>query len=316
MRFDIRNREALYEVPPETDKFAWEQYLNDQKDAESFKRVPDVPVQIDFELNGSCNMRCPFCIHGNGGGRIKSNLSLDVYKKLIDEAVSLGTKSVKLNYINEPLLRTDLEEAIQYARLKGILNIYFVTNGLLLNKERRDSLLKSGVTKIGISIDASSAETYNKQRKNGYYDEIIENVRNLVQERNLLGQEFPKIRVSFLKNKLNEHEEDAFAKLWTDVADIITFQKMNEVPEIDTGLTLPDNIKPPPCSFPNKLLVVDSEGDILPCCTLYGKELVIGNISNMSLEEAWNSFAMKRLREAHANDTWEKIESCRRCLCQ
>ena len=57
----------------------------------------------------------------------------------------MGTKSIKLNYINEPLLRKDLEEAIQYAKSKGIINIYFVTNGSLLTEQRIEALLQSGV---------------------------------------------------------------------------------------------------------------------------------------------------------------------------
>ena len=103
--FDIKNLEALYKRPPETDPIAWDDYINNQKDAESFKTVPEAPIQVDFELNGSCNMACPFCIHGIGGGGTAENIPLNTYKRLIDEASAMGTKSIKLNYINEPLLR-------------------------------------------------------------------------------------------------------------------------------------------------------------------------------------------------------------------
>ena len=103
--------------------------------------------------------------------------------------------------INEPLLRKDLEEAIKYAKSKGIINIYFVTNGSLLTEQRIEALLQSGVTKVFISIDAATEETYNKQRKNGLYKKVVRNVRRLVERRDELGLEFPKVRVSFLKNK-------------------------------------------------------------------------------------------------------------------
>ena len=75
---------------------------------------------------------------------------------------------------------------------------------------------------------------------------------------------------------------------------------MNKVPGLVTGLTLFENEKPKPCSFPNKQLVVDSSGDILPCCKLWGKELSIGNIADMTLKEAWKSEKMKQLRKAHS----------------
>ena len=312
--FDIRGKDALYAVPPDTDPVAWDDYISDQHSAEQFDNTPSAPLQIDFELNGSCNMACPFCIHGSGEGRINAELDFETYVKLIDEAARIGTKSIKLNYINEPLLRRDLEKAISYAKSKGILNVYFVTNGSLLFPARRKSLLASGVTKIFVSIDAFSDKTYNKQRRNGAFKTIVENVKALVKERNALGQKFPIIRVSFLKNQLNIHEADSFYDYWKDVVDVVTFQTMNEVPGKETGLTLKETKKPLPCSFPNKQLVVDSEGDILPCCKLYGKDLALGNIETMSLQQAWNSEKMIALREIHNSGTWQSNPVCRKCL--
>jgi radical SAM protein with 4Fe4S-binding SPASM domain len=180
--------------------------------------------------------------------------------------------------------------------------------------ERRKKLLSSGVTKIFVSIDAATHETYNNQRKNDYFDVVSKNVKSLVAERNALGQQFPVIRVSFLKNQINIHEADLFYQQWKDVVDVVSFQTMNEVPGEETGLTI-DSVEPPkPCSFPSKQLVVDSEGDILPCCKLYGKELVIGNIDSMSITEAWNHPKMISLRKAHLDNSWQSIDTCRKCL--
>ena len=107
--FDIRNRDALYAIPPETDPIAWDDYISTQNDAESFRSIPSTPLQIDFELNGSCNMACPFCIHASGDGRTQSNLDADQVRQIIKAAAKSGTRSIKFNYINEPLLREDLE---------------------------------------------------------------------------------------------------------------------------------------------------------------------------------------------------------------
>ena len=201
-----------------------------------------------------------------------------------------------------------------YAKSQGILNVYFVTNGSLLFPARRKSLLASGVTKIFVSIDAATSKTYDKQRRNGAFETIVENVKALVEERNALGQKFPVVRVSFLKNQLNIHEADQFFEYWKDIVDVVTFQTMNEIPGKTTGLTLKETTEPLPCSFPNKQLVVDSEGDILPCCKLYGKNLALGNISSMSLQEAWGSDKMVALRESHNFGTWQDNPVCRKCL--
>ncbi len=312
--FDIRNKDALYRIPPDTDPVAWDDYISTQHEAERFTSTPSTPLQIDVELNGSCNMACPFCIHSTGSPRAKQNLTFDQYAKLIDEAAKNGTRSLKLNYINEPLLRSDLEDAIKYAKDAGIVNVYFVTNGSLLTAKRRKSLLASGLTKLFVSIDAATPETYNKQRRNGAYETIVSNVKAFVAERDALQQSFPVVRVSFLKNQLNIHEADKFAEQWHDLVDVITFQTMNEVPGMDTGLTLEQHDDLKPCSFPNKQLVIDSDGDILPCCKLYGKDLAIGNIESMTLQQAWDSPAMQSLRDAHQSEEWQSIPTCKKCM--
>jgi len=146
------------------------------------------------------------------------------------------------------------------------------------------------------------------------FDEVVANVKALINERNAMGRQYPLVRVSFLKNQVNIHEVDLFNDQWDGVADVITFQTMNEVPGKDTGLTIKRKEKPQACSFPFKQLVIDSEGDILPCCKLYGKFLAVGNIKDMTLSEAWNSKEMMALRRAHATDTWESIPTCKECL--
>ena len=72
---------------------------------------------------------------------------------------------------------------------------------------------------------------------------MVENVKRLVEKRDQLGMEFPKVRVSFLKNKINEHEAELFEQQWIGIVDVITFQTMNKVPGIVTGLTLFENEK-------------------------------------------------------------------------
>ena len=67
---------------------------------------------------------------------------------MIDYSVERGTKAIKLNYINEPLIRNDILKFIEYAKSKGILDIYFSTNGILLKEEISRNLINSGLTEF------------------------------------------------------------------------------------------------------------------------------------------------------------------------
>jgi radical SAM protein with 4Fe4S-binding SPASM domain len=310
---DIRNRNLLEECPDGIDSHSWESFRDRYQKAEQFNQL-DSPVQLDIELNGGCNMKCPFCLHGYGDKRPNTLMPIERYKKLIDEAVAFGVRGLKLNYINEPMLRTDLEECIAYAKSAGILNVYMVTNGTLLNDKRRDSMLNSGITKIFISVDATTSETYNRQRLSGKFDLVVKNILDFVKERNQRGLRYPIVRVSFLRNALNIHEEEEFQRFWKDKVDMIAFQKMNDLPDLNSGITLENEEDSKGCTFPFKQLVVDYEGDILPCCKMGGKKLVLGNVENMTLKSAWSSTKMANLKLMHKENRWKENSVCKRCI--
>lgn len=313
--FEIKGKELLSACPPDIDAEEWKNFRIKFKQSEDFIEH-DAPIQLDIELNGGCNMECPFCIHGYVEEKIP-NIELDIgsYKKIIKEAVEIGVRSLKLNYINEPMLRKDLEDCIKYAKDQGILNVYMVTNGTVLNKKRRESLLASGITKVFISLDATTSETYNKQRLSGMFEKVEKNIMEFIKLRNSQNKQFPLVRVSFLKNAINIHEKDDFQKRWEGKADMINFQTMNEVPDMETGLLVDKTVMPEKgCNFPFKQLVVDHLGNIQPCCKLDGKKLIVGNIKDMTLKQAWNSKKYKKLRQMHKDGSWVNHKICYECM--
>jgi radical SAM protein with 4Fe4S-binding SPASM domain len=311
---DIHNRNLLEECPPGIDSHDWGIFRDNYKRAEKFEEL-DNPPQLDIELNGGCNMKCPFCLHGYGEKRPNTLMPIETYKKLIDEAIAFGVRGLKLNYINEPMLRTDLEQCISYAKSAGMLNVYMVTNGTLLNAKRRISMLDSGITKVFISVDAATPETYNRQRLSGKFNLVVKNILSFVEERDRRGLTYPLVRVSFLRNALNIHEEEAFREFWQDKVDMLAFQKMNDLPAVDSGLTIKEQgMESTGCTFPFKQLVVDYEGDILPCCKMGGKQLALGNITNMTLKKAWHSDKMKTLQLMHKEKRWQENPVCTRCI--
>lgn len=313
--FDIRGKSLLEKCPTGVDPIRWNEFRCAMSKANQYEERDEGPVQVDLELNGTCNMQCPFCIHGYGEQTsLSKSISIDQAKSILDQSRSAGAYSLKLNYINEPLLRNDLEEVSLYAKSIGFLNIYLVTNGSLLTENRRKSILSCGLTRIYISIDAATSDTYNKQRRNGMYETVVKNVTELIELRNKSGNSFPLIRVSFLKNSINIHEAIDFFDQWKNTADLVAFQTMNEVPLHSTGLAIESFKNPSPCDFPFKQLVVDHEGNILPCCKLPGRNLRIGNIETMTIEEAWKSSKMKDLRLMHKEKRWDQNKVCLACL--
>lgn len=52
------------------------------------------------------------------------------------------------------------------------------------------------------------------------------------------------------------------------------------------------------CPHPFQQLGMLYNGDLVPCCTFFAKHLVLGNIKDMTIEEAWNCNKRQALRES------------------
>jgi|15BtaG_2_1085339.scaffolds.fasta_scaffold02623_2 radical SAM protein with 4Fe4S-binding SPASM domain len=308
----VLNRKLFEIAPPNINKKDWLNFRNKYNAATNLE-FNEMPIQLDVELNSICNLKCPFCIQGV---RDMGNnyLGYDCYKKIINEAIIFGAKSLKLNYQNEPLIVKDLEKYIVYAKNKGILNVYMSTNGILLSKKRSQTLIDSGITKIFISIDACSKEIFLKQRESNMYEKIVKNILGFIELRNSLNLQYPLIRVNFLKTQINKHEEEKFIKLWQNKADMIIIQEMNELIDIESEYFIKKDKKNYRCSFPFKQLVINATGDILPCCCMNGIDLKLGNINNMTLKEAWNCNKMKELKNLHKFGDYKTNPICKRCI--
>ena len=147
-----------------SDKDKYSDYRKKWELASKLNYIPEYPLQIDFELNYSCNFSCEMCTWSaeNAVGRGKKTwFSFGAFKEVIDEGVENGLRAIRLNYINEPLIRKDIIKFIEYAKNAGILDIYLSTNGSLLTKKVIHELIKSGLTRLQVSIDATTKKTFN-----------------------------------------------------------------------------------------------------------------------------------------------------------
>ncbi len=325
----------------------YDEYRKLWDDASNLRIVTDFPLQLDFELNYSCNFTCPMCTWSAESMENKGKVTwfdFEVFKEVMDDAIPKGLKSIRLNYINEPLIRKDITKFISYARKKGILDIYFSTNGSLLTDELIRELINSGLMRLQISLDAFTKETYEKIRTGGNFDDVIKKVLRFLEIRNEMNVKLPTLRVNFVKTDVNKHELDDFVKFWENKADSIGVQdligimdgfgkKSNEELE---KMNLKDKFR---CAQPFQHLTLRYDGTTLPCCAFYGAEMPIGKLkSNIetkfsevdniglldkslkskliigTIEEIWKNKKMQFLRDIHQKGEFWKDPICKTCV--
>ncbi|MDD5389708.1 MAG: radical SAM protein [Gallionellaceae bacterium] len=318
----IVGREKFDRLADVVGREAWEQYRSSYEAAANLEVVTNYPLQIDFELNASCNLKCPMCpisAESPKGKGKKTWFPFDLYKEIITDGVKRGLCVVKLNYVNEPLIRKDLPEFVKLARDIGVLDVYFSTNGLLLDDTASRLLIQAGLTRIQVSLDAHTTEIYDQVRPGGDLEKTRENVEHMMALRHEMDSITPLVRVNFVRTELNEHELEPFVAHWQDRADMIGIQEYVKPPKASGNLvshtTEYKRLRGFRCSFPFKQLVVTNERKILPCCTFWGEHLVLGHCEDAdSIITAWNSEKMKELRHIHSQGEYWRIEPCRQCV--
>lgn len=301
------------------EKNSWSEYRK-KYDQASNLNILDYPIQLDFELNASCNLKCPMCpisAESPKGKGKKTWFDFEFFKELIDYSVKKGTRAIKLNYINEPLIRNDLINFITYAKERGIIDIYFSTNGILLNKDISEKLITSGLTRIQVSLDAFTQQTYDKVRPGGDLKKIVENVNRFLELKEKYNAKIPLLRVNFVKTELNEFELDNFMNFWKDKVDMIGVQEFIKPTKVKNQIKSKKTIKKKnfKCSFPFKQLVINNEKQVLPCCTFWGEELALQKVEKPEdLLDAWNSPKMIDLRNKHLEGRYQEIPQCKNCI--
>ena len=304
----------------------WTEYRNDWEQYCRLEKESDFPPHLELELNYSCNLRCPMCTWAVETAAEKKEdwFTFEDYKKIINEAVSIGTKSIRLCYINEPLIRQDIDQFVKYAVDAGIIDVLITTNATLLTKTMSKKLIDAGLTKINVSLDAVTDETYNKIRVGGNFKITVKNTLDFLELRKEMNKKLPKIRLTFVASKINYHEYDSFVNYWKDKVDSLGIQHLqnpfgegrykDDKRSEDIVLKKPSIPEKFHCPEPFKRLTLRSNGDTLPCCSFYAVDLVVGNWKQNSLKTIWNNEQMTELRKIHKTGEYYKNNVCKNCI--
>ena len=120
---------------------------------------------LAINLTRRCNLACPHCYLDADtlNTSSKGELTTDEVCNLLDQVVAMGHSTMIVLTGGEPLVRSDLEQIIQYGSDRD-LPIVVGTNGVMLNRKRVESLKVAGVSGLGISLDSLNAERHDRFR--------------------------------------------------------------------------------------------------------------------------------------------------------
>ena len=167
---------------------------------------------ISIEPTNLCNLQCIECPTGtNSLTRKKGEIELSTVKNIIDNNNKYLSYLI-LYFQGEPFLNKNIFEMISYANKNNIFT-YTSTNGHYLTSENCDKIINSKLDKIIVSVDGTSQETYERYRKNGNLNTVINGIKTLTETKKLHNSPTPYIELQFLVFKHNQHQIEEIKQL-------------------------------------------------------------------------------------------------------
>ena len=299
--------------------------------------VKHMPVFISVEPADYCQLSCPQCPVGMRGGKSlevrgdrlevrgeRTLLSPDLFRRILSETAPF-VWTVQFYFQGEPLLNRDLPEMIRLAHDEGLYTIVS-TNAQSLTREMAQRLSDAGLSKLIVSMDGATQESYEQYRVGGKLQRVLDGLRYM---REAGGK--TTIELQCLRLRSNEHEWDVFRRHYREWgADRLTF-KTAQFYDYEHGNDLmpsderysryhrgSDNIYRLKHGFSGRChrlwtgCVITAKGDVVPCCYDKAAAHSYGNILTDNLCNIFHSDKAKRIRRAIVHSA-DGLDICRNC---
>lgn len=314
-------------------------------------KLASKPVVVDVVLTKACNFACTFCkdYETENARRI----SVTNFERMAEQLLPTASR-LSICSGGEPYLHTGLEDILRIARkYNPTLYTWVLSNGSILRESRVRQILEEGlITEHGFSVDGFKAETVEGIRINARYDSVIDNIKMMIRLRSKLQVRAPSITIRYALMRSNVEELSDAVKMWGDLGveridtgylslanhmdrnlslfyhqDLtrVCFEKARATAALYPHLTLvlPELIleqkkydtRPQKCRSPWRFVMVDANGQILPCYRAF-EALRFPSVYDplVSFENIWNSNEYQKLRKTVNDDTGPKhYPYCGRC---
>jgi len=252
------------------------------------KKDPMKDIEIvSIELTNACNTKCRFCPREKMTRSI-GYMSMDLFKKIIDECAKEKIQEINLTGYGESFLDPHLIERIKYVKSKFNPILTVTTNCSLLSPKINKQLIKSGLDEIKASIYSLDQMEYKEDQK-FELNSILVNLKNLQEQKKKNNTRLPYIIICFTKG-LHDEKIPKYKK-----------EVLKYVDEIEPDMTLHNFLygrnynkvnktnKRIACERPTKTVVIRWNGDIVACCFDFDSVMVLGNVKDNTIREVINS---------------------------
>jgi len=186
------------------------------------------PIFAHIDPSNVCNLRCPFCLVGTGKleQEPRGFMPFELFERLM-ERIGLYLIGLELYRYGEPMLNPDIVKMIRLASQEYRTFCSISTNfSMPLSDETIHDLIESGLSKLIIAADDVEQPFYEKYRRGGEIQTVLDNLERLIRFRKAAKSDYPRIVWQNLIFRFNEKRlkiiKSKVKKLGVDIFQVAT----------------------------------------------------------------------------------------------
>lgn len=287
------------------------------------KKTKDFPPMAVVSIVNICNLKCIHCHYSKFIKHPKYQANMmgwDIWTKICDEMADYPGTVLNLGTDGEPLIHKRFVDMMRYARDKNIYPINMTTNGVLLQGNLAETIIREKLLDvINVSLDAFSEEKY-RYIRGGSHQKVYDNVQGLIELRNRLNPTI-KIQVNIIDQTEVREEIEAFVEYWEPQVDNVLVRTYYDATHV-IGATGPnitgkqeefEPVERWPCQQFWRRFNIADDGVVRFCVDDWYNKSKIGDIRKSTIKEIWQSEQYDQLREWQLASQFNKIPYCAKC---
>lgn len=300
----------------EDQKKDWVDYLLFRwkfKNYPTLKKFPPFPLYLLIEPTSICNLKCRMCYQSDESfSKEKSfmgKMEFQLFKKIIDEAATKGTRSITLASRGEPTLHSDFPKMLNYCS-KKFFELKINTNALLLNDDSIHSILSNAVDIVVFSVDAYNESMYKDIRRSSQFGKVVDNIKKF---KFIRDEHYPNSHLVTRAHAImveKDFDQQKFLTFWQNHVDEVTHQKC--ITRWDIYNEKKSEIKRSCLSGLDRLYIWH-DGTCNPCDADYKSCLSFGNAKTSTIQSLWSNSLIHSFRSKHINGQRDELYPCDRC---
>jgi radical SAM protein with 4Fe4S-binding SPASM domain len=309
-------------------------------ESERLLRVTNVrsrPYYYWMDICNFCNLRCPLCDTGRQQLlRQQSMMTFDDFTRLFAKIEPYALEVCLYNW-GEPFLNRDVFRIIEHVSKHNVGSNLSTNFSLVLSDEQLESIVRSGLEHLIVSLDGTTQEVYEMYRRRGKFERVVDNVRRLLAVRKRLNATTPAIEWQFIVFKHNEQQRDDARRMAKEIGfDSLRFASP-AMPYVDMfSLELAEQFMPENrdfwqynpaliqekdyiddqvCHYLYRTAAINADGGVTPCCFLHNEKHDFGDLKFETVNDIWNNSKYRSARSLFSRKPQKGLKgtACNAC---